>query len=222
MSSMALTGPVRFRYRNQEEDIDVLVQGDADWVEKIRDELGISGNGPGFLSPVFGSSGSRPSSRSSKRSPKTSNEAQESISIRPGPEPDPSKIPASIREIGALDIHRDFEEMNLTSASDLDFNQIQKDIDALGPFEPLEDAGTERALEEKVLQAFMGFLVQVHGMTAVPETMLYTHLGDRFSMGNEEFGKWLRRLWRVGRLERMFGSDGSDSYVPFPHWLERE
>ncbi|DAC24463.1 MAG TPA: hypothetical protein HA330_06535 [Candidatus Thalassarchaeaceae archaeon] len=219
---MAMTGPVRFRYRNQEEDIDILIQGDADWVEKIRDELGISGNGPGFLSPVFGSVGPRPSSRSSKGPSKRSNEEQESISIRPGPEPDPSKIPASIREIGALDIHRDFEEMSITSTSDLDFDEIQGQIDAMGPFEPLEDAGTERALEEKVLQSFMGFLVQVHGMTAIPEKMLHAHLGNRFDMGVEEFGKWLRRLWRVGRLERMFGSDGSDSYVPFPYWLERE
>jgi len=121
-----------------------------------------------------------------------------------------------------LDIHRDFEEMSIASAPDLDFDEIQGEIDAMGPFEPLEDAGTERALEEKILQAFMGFLVQVHGMTAIPETMLYAHLGNRFSMGVEDFGKWLRRLWRVGRLERMFGSNGSDSYVPFPYWLERE
>ena len=68
----------------------------------------------------------------------------------------------------------------------------------------------------------MSQLVQVHGMIAIPETMLHSILGERFGMSLEEFGKWLRRLWRMGRLERMFGSDGSDSYVPFPYWLERE
>ena len=219
---MAMTGPVRFRYRNQEEDIDVLIQGDADWVEQIRDELGLSGNGPGFLSPVFDSVGARPSARSSARSSSKSVEADDSISIRPGPEPDPSKIPASIREIGALDIHQEFEDMNLTSASELDYDAIRKEFDALGSFEPLEDAGTERAMEEKALQVLMGRLVQIHGMTTIPETMLYDILGERFSMNKEDFGKWLRRLWRVGRIERMFGSDGSDSYVPFPYWLERE
>ena len=166
---MAMTGPVRFRYRNQEEDIDILIQGDVNWVEKIRDELGISGNGPGFLSPVFGSVGPRPSSRSSKGAPKRSNEDQESISIRPGPEPDPSKIPASIREIGALDIHRDFEEMSIASAPDLDFDEIQGEIDAMGPFEPLEDAGTERALEEKILQTMKSLKhLQIHGNGPVP------------------------------------------------------
>jgi hypothetical protein len=219
---MAMSGPVRFRYRNQEEDIDVLIQGDADWVEQIRDELGLSGNGPGFLSPVFDSAGPRPSSRSSARSSSRTAESDDSISIRPGPEPDPSKIPASIREIGALDIHQEFEGMNLTPASEIDLNVIQKEFDALGPFEPLEDAGTERALEEKALQVLMSQLVQVHGMIAIPETMLHSIIGERFSMTLEEFGKWLRRLWRMGRLERMFGSDGSDSYVPFPYWLERE
>ena len=217
---MAITGPVRFRYRDQSEDIDVLIQGDAEWVEKIRDELGISGHGPGFLSPVFGSAGPRPSTRSSSST--KNSEAEESVTIRPGPEPDPSKIPASIREIGALDIHQEFEELNLTDISQLDYDSIRKEFDAMGPFEPLEDAGTERAIEEKALQVLMGQLVQVYGMITIPETMLYDLLGEQFSMDKEEFGKWLRRLWRMGRLERMFGSDGSDSYVPFPYWLERE
>ena len=85
----------------------------------------------------------------------------------------------------------------------------------------LEDAGTERALEEGSTSP-NGPISADHGMTTIPETMLYDILGERFSMNKEDFGKWLRRLWRVGRIERMFGSDGSDSYVPFPYWLERE
>tara|TARA_B100002052_G_scaffold200321_1_gene182804 strand:+ start:77 stop:733 length:657 start_codon:yes stop_codon:yes gene_type:complete len=218
---MAITGPVRFRYRDQSEDIDVLIQGDAEWVEKIRDELGISGHGPGFISPVFVSSGPRPSARSSSSSTKKS-EYEESVTIRPGPEPDPSKIPSSIREIGALDIHQEFEELNLTHISEFNRDSIQEEFDALGPFEPLEDAGTERAIEERALQALMGHLVQIHGMTTITETLLHDLLGERFSMDKGEFGKWLRRLWRMGRIERMFSTDGSDSYVPFPYWLERE
>ena len=79
---MAMTGPVRFRYRNQEEDIDVLIQGDADWVEQIRDELGLSGNGPGFYL-LFSIPRAPSIARSSASSSSKSVEADDSISIRP-------------------------------------------------------------------------------------------------------------------------------------------
>ena len=40
---MRLDGPVRFRFRDLEADIEVLIEGDAAWVENMRKELGISG-----------------------------------------------------------------------------------------------------------------------------------------------------------------------------------
>ena len=45
---MRLDGPVRFRFRDLGADIEVLIEGDAAWVEKMREELGISGDGPGY------------------------------------------------------------------------------------------------------------------------------------------------------------------------------
>ena len=48
---MELRGTVRFRFRSPEHDVDVLLEGDAGWVNGIREELGLSGN-LGVLQPL--------------------------------------------------------------------------------------------------------------------------------------------------------------------------
>ena len=48
---MELRGTVRFRFRSPEHDVDVLLEGDAGWVNGIREELGLSGE-LGVLQPL--------------------------------------------------------------------------------------------------------------------------------------------------------------------------
>ena len=36
-----LKGPVRFRFRAPDDDVDVLIQGDAVWVNTLRENLGL-------------------------------------------------------------------------------------------------------------------------------------------------------------------------------------
>ena len=36
-----LKGPVRFRFRAPDDDVDVLIQGDAVWVNTLREDLGL-------------------------------------------------------------------------------------------------------------------------------------------------------------------------------------
>ena len=42
---VVLKGPVRFRFRRPEDDVDVLVQGEASWVQSVRENLGLSAVG---------------------------------------------------------------------------------------------------------------------------------------------------------------------------------
>ena len=49
---MRIDGPVRFRFRDLEADIEVLIEGDASWVENTRQELGIAGEGAGYIVPI--------------------------------------------------------------------------------------------------------------------------------------------------------------------------
>ena len=41
--AMEMRGTVRFRFRSIENDIDVLLEGEARWVEELRQEIGLSG-----------------------------------------------------------------------------------------------------------------------------------------------------------------------------------
>ena len=104
----ALKGPVRFRFRVPEDDVDVLIQGDAEWVNALREEIGLTdvgwvqpmaSTGLTFLDP--------------KDTVDDSNELDEEETILlqsdgvvelPGPPPDPSRIPTVRRIIGEMDL----------------------------------------------------------------------------------------------------------------------
>ena len=218
---MRLDGPVRFRFRDLEADIEVLIEGDASWVEKMREELGISGDGPGYTVPIHGTfrNNSEEAISSANRSRA---DARGGPPQRPGPPPDPSRIPASIRDIGNLDIESEFDKLGVTLDPIPSADELKSALTELEPFEPLEEASTELALEERVLQALMEIIVRTHGWPSISESLLFEVLGSRFSMDSQAFGKWLRRLWKQGRVERVFGSNGEDAYSPFPFWLEKE
>ena len=218
---MRLDGPVRFRFRDLEADIEVLIEGDAAWVEKMREELGISGDGPGYIVPIHGTfrNNSEEAISSANRSRA---DARGGPPQRPGPPPDPSRIPASIRDIGNLDIESEFDKLGVTLDPIPSADELKSALTELEPFEPLEEASTELALEERVLQALMEIIVRTHGWPSISESLLFEVLGSRFSMDSQAFGKWLRRLWKQGRVERVFGSNGEDAYSPFPFWLEKE
>ena len=210
---MRLDGPVRFRFRD--------LEGDAAWVEKMREELGISGDGPGYTVPIHGTfrNNSEEAISSANRSRA---DARGGPPQRPGPPPDPSRIPASIRDIGNLDIESEFDKLGVTLDPIPSADELKSALTELEPFEPLEEASTELALEERVLQALMEIIVRTHGWPSISESLLFEVLGSRFSMDSQAFGKWLRRLWKQGRVERVFGSNGEDAYAPFPFWLEKE
>ena len=218
---MRLDGPVRFRFRDLEADIEVLIEGDAAWVENMREELGISGDGPGYTVPIHGTFRNNKEETISSAN-RSRADARGGPPQRPGPAPDPSRIPESIRDIGNLDIESEFDKLGVTLSPIPSAEELKTALLELEPFEPLEEASTELALEERVLQALMEIIVRTHGWPSISESILFEVLGSHFSMDSKAFGKWLRRLWKQGRVERIFGSDGEDAYAPFPFWLEKE
>ena len=121
-----------------------------------------------------------------------------------------------------MDIESEFDKLGVTLGPIPSAEELMLSLSELEPFEPLEEASTELALEERVLQTLMKIIVRTHGWPSISESLLFEVLGSRFSMDSEAFGKWMRRLWKQGRVERVFGSDGEDAYAPFPFWLEKE
>ena len=46
----SISGPVRYRFRDMDEDVEVLLEGDSEWVERWRQELGLEE--VGWLQPL--------------------------------------------------------------------------------------------------------------------------------------------------------------------------
>ena len=87
-----LRGLVRYRFRSEDDDVDVLLEGEADWVRGIVSELGLEK--VGWMMPM--------AVESSTMSNSGFAESEKPMDM--GPEPDPSRIPVVRRPIGELNL----------------------------------------------------------------------------------------------------------------------
>ena len=126
---MQMRGKVRFRFRSSESEIDVLIEGEYDVVNSIRDELGLQGR-VGFIQPL---SARLVHGHEPELSPAMGDEEDlENLSDEnklPGPPPDPTSIPAVVRRIGDLDIKADFSKYRLGAVGINDYNGFSAGMD---------------------------------------------------------------------------------------------
>ena len=103
-----LRGNVRYRFRSDDHDVNVIIEGASDWVQKYVDELGLEG--VGWTMPIGTEvKATNLSSVSRKRQEAGINIEMDDAPAdqRPadmGPEPDPSRIPVVRRPIGELNL----------------------------------------------------------------------------------------------------------------------
>ena len=81
-----LRGYIRYRFRSDDDDVDVLLEGEADWVRSIVSELGLSKVGWAMPMAVDSTSLSNSGFASDISMPEEKPKDM-------GPEPDPSRIP---------------------------------------------------------------------------------------------------------------------------------
>ena len=102
-----LSGFVQYRFRSDENDADILLRGDADWVRSKVAELGLEG--VGWMMPIgqearaTNTSGIKTTSKS-KADIEIDDQPLGDKPLDMGPEPDPSRIPVVRRPIGELDL----------------------------------------------------------------------------------------------------------------------
>ena len=115
-----LKGPVRFRFRQPESDVDVMIQGDAEWVRALREDLGLGD--VGWIQPMATTGHSVQVSQSDEESLEdgemTDDESpvilqSDTTSSLPGPPPDPSRIPVVRRVIGDMDLDAEMEKLGI-------------------------------------------------------------------------------------------------------------
>jgi len=206
-----LRGSVRYRFRFDEDDVDVLLEGEADWVRGIVAELGLTK--VGWMMPMAVDSTSLVNSGLGE----SDGVAEKPLDM--GPEPDPSRIPTIRRPIGELDLVAKLVEVGLESPSRPDADELRSQLGDIEEPIPAQGPMVVDPMAEAWLRELLRIVVRNHGVTAIStETIAMAandYLGDREGMELELF---LEGLFRTGKLVKIHGGD-STGWGPSPAWL---
>ena len=221
-AEMEMRGTVRFRFRSTEYDVDVLLEGEARWVENLRQEIGLSGD-VGVLQPLAARlvdpDQEEPESAVGDFETDTP-PASEDEAMLPGPTPDPSRIPSVVRKIGEFNLETSMAELGGRKTSEPDMEAICEILDELEEeVEPLNDTLSGDPLAEAWIQLLLTLVVREHGHTSLPLSSIEMALGERLNREAAELEIFLDRLWMMGRLERIYGGAETE-YSPNPSWMQ--
>tara|TARA_B110000003_G_scaffold235925_1_gene240373 strand:+ start:3900 stop:4556 length:657 start_codon:yes stop_codon:yes gene_type:complete len=215
---MQMRGKVRFRFRSSESEIDVLIEGEYDVVNSIRDELGLQGR-VGFIQPL---SARLVHGHEPELSPAMGDEEDlENLSDEnklPGPPPDPTSIPAVVRRIGDLDIKAEISDLDGPSRTEPQIEYIREFLESIDELEPLKNNLSGDPMAEAWLQIVLTLVVRQHGQTSLPISAIEELIGEKINKEGPELELFLNRLWIMGRLELIYGG-AEVHYAPNPSWL---
>ena len=198
---------IRFSFRSNEHDVEVVIQGPPSWVNLYRERIGLEGD-IGYTQSVHGSS------TDSSKGPEISKAARE----LPGPPPDPSSIPAVVRRIGDLDIKSKISELEGPSRSEPQIEYIREFLESIDEPEPLSNNLSGDPMAEAWLQILLTLVVREHGQTSLPISAIEDLIGERINREGVDLEIFLNRLWIMGRLELIYGG-AEIHYAPNPSWL---
>tara|TARA_B100001971_G_scaffold198116_1_gene207467 strand:- start:409 stop:1077 length:669 start_codon:yes stop_codon:yes gene_type:complete len=222
---MELRGTVRFRFRSPEHDIDVLLEGEAKWVESLREEIGLAGE-VGVVQPLAARmvdpDEPEPESATGDDEDFFEELPLPEEAVLPGPPPDPSRIPPVPRIIGSLDVDSSITELGGRERSDPDISVIIEVLDQVqDEIEPLKDNLSGNPLAEAWIQLLLTLVVREHGHTSLPVSLIDEAVGERIDLHGIDLVIFLDRLWMLRRLERIHGGVETQ-YAPNPSWLEAQ
>ena len=220
-----LKGPVRFRFRAPDDDVDVLIQGDAVWVNTLREDLGLmdvgwvqpmATTGRVVQEPIEGDDGSE---ESEDESPILL-ESDVAV-VLPGPPPDPSRIPTVRRVIGEMDLDAEMEKLGIEHPRSPTAEELSDLISEMDEPEPITSQVSTDPIAEAWLQRLMRIAVRKFGVTALPISIIDSAACEQLDRSGTELEVWLEGMWRLGKLVKVHGG-GRIGYGPNPRWLEAD
>jgi hypothetical protein len=223
-----LKGPVRFRFRQPESDVDVMIQGDAVWVQALREDLGLGD--VGWIQPMATTGHSVQVSQSDEESIEdgemTDGESpvilqSDTTSSLPGPPPDPSRIPVVRRVIGDMDLDAEMEKLGIEHPRSPTAEELSDLIAEMDEPEPIMSQVSTDPIAEAWLQRLMRVAVRKFGVTALPVEVIDSSACEQLERSGMELELWLEGMWRLGKLVKVHGG-GSYGYGPSPRWLEAD
>ena len=208
-----LSGMVRYRFRHDDDDVDVLLEGEAEWVKDIVAELGLIK--VGWMMPMATDSTSMGPSGLGSSTPRSSGKPTDM-----GPTPDPGRIPVIRRPIGELNLPAKLLEVGLEHPIKPEVNDLRDLLaDVEEPY-PAQGPMVIDPMGEAWLRELMRIVVRSYGVSAITtETIALAasdYLSDREDLELELF---LEALFRRGLLVKIHGGDAT-GWGPSPAWLE--
>ena len=218
-----LRGNVRYRFRSDDHDLNIVLEGDAEWVESYVNELGLAG--VGWTMPVGTEVKAKNlSSVSQQRKDagidiemEDAPEAAKPLDM--GPEPDPSRIPVVRRPIGELNLAEKLSAAGLEPAERPDVIELMDMLEDTDPPQPVASATSVDPMAEAWLRELLQMVVRDHGMSGLStediEEIASSKLGGREGTALEV---WLQSLFTAGKLVKIHGGDAT-GWGPSPKWL---
>ena len=213
----ALRGQVRYRFRADDHDVNVVIEGEADWVAGKVEELGLVG--VGWTMPA----GAAPKPAASRTAGETPAEVPSQDESTPphdmGPAPDPSRIPVVRRPIGQLDVAERLVATGLQGPSRPDAIGLMDVLEDMDPPHPVQSVTSVDPMAEAWLRELLEVVVRDHGMSGLStediEEIASSKLGGREGTALEV---WLESLFAAGKLVKIHGGDAT-GWGPSPKWL---
>mgnify|MGYP001477697339 CR=1 FL=1 len=207
-----LRGYIRYRFRSDDDDVDVLLEGEADWVRSIVSELGLTK--VGWAMPMAVDSTSLSNSGFASDGLTLDDKPRDM-----GPEPDPSRIPVIRRPIGELNLAAKLVEVGLEPPVRPSPDELREQLQEIEEPHPSQGPMVKDPMAEAWLKELLRIAVRKHGITAITtETIALAasdFLGDREGLELELF---LESMFRAGKLVKVHGGDGI-GWGPSPAWL---
>lgn len=218
-----LRGVVRYRFRDEDGDLNVVIEGEADWVESKVEQLGLKD--VGFTMPIGTASvASNLSDVSKEKAKKNSRKVElEPLGEKPadmGPTPNPSSIPVVRRPIGQLNIEQSIADAGLTRPERPDPIDLMDMLEEADEPRPVQSAISVDPMGEAWLRLLMEIVVREYGSTALATEVIEEVAGAK--MGNKsrlELDVWLDSLFKQGKLVKVHGGDAV-GWGPSPRWLQ--
>ncbi len=221
-----LKGPVRFRFRVPEEDVDVLIQGDAEWVHSLREDLGLTD--VGWVQPMATTGRVHREQDGNSDDELDESDGEDPILLQsdevvelPGPPPDPSRIPTVRRVIGEMDLDAEMEKLGIEHPRSPSAEELSDIISEMDEPEPIMSQVSTDPIAEAWLQRLMRIAVRKFGVTALPISVIDSAACEQLDRSGTELELWLEGMWRLGKLVKVHGGDRF-GYGPSPRWLEAD
>ena len=195
---------VRFSFRHEPNNIATIIEGPEAWVKHFVEQIGL-GLDCGWMMEM------------SQQGQKSKDETTlEESSLLPGPPPDPSKIPAVIREIGSFDPSENLES---NKPPPLDEEELRSFISEMPEPEIPPDSISNDPLTEEWLRLVLAIVVTEHGISSMMPETIASILSERTSLDDIAVSIALKRLWVAGKVDKILTERGEE-YSPSPSWIQ--